>query len=91
MTVAATQLSNGVDTVLVFAPLLADSLLRYDAMIAVLFLAMIFVWYGVARILCHQAGRLESVAVVGQWLAPLVMILVGLYILSNTTTDVVPG
>ena len=90
LTVAATQLSNGVDTVLVFAPLLADSLLRFDAAIVSLFLLMIFLWYWLAKVLGNQMGRLAAVEKLGRWLAPLVMMAVGLYILINTATDLTP-
>lgn len=88
--VAATQLSNGVDTVLVFAPLLADSLIHFDLAIAMLFLIMIVLWFALAQLLSHQMGRLSIVDRLGRWLAPLVMIGVGLYILSNTSTDLTP-
>jgi cadmium resistance protein CadD (predicted permease) len=88
--VAATQLSNGVDTVLIFAPLLADSLLEFDAVIALLFLLMIPLWFGLAQLLCRHVERIPGVARVGRWLAPAVMIMVGFYILSNTATDLAP-
>ena len=89
--VAATQLSNGVDTVLIFAPLLADSLIEFDLAITMLFLAMIIVWFGLAQLLSHHMGRLTLVDRLGRWFAPVVMIGVGLYILSNTSTDLVPS
>jgi cadmium resistance protein CadD (predicted permease) len=89
--VAATQLSNGVDTVLVFAPLLADSLLKFDMAITALFLVMILLWFGLAQLLSHHLGRLSLVDRLGRWLAPVVMIGVGLYILSNTSTDLIPS
>jgi cadmium resistance protein CadD (predicted permease) len=87
--IAATQLSNGVDTVLVFAPLLADSSFLFDVEIAVLFLLLVILWFLLARVLSHRVGRLTVISRLGHWLAPLVMISVGLYILSDTVTDVV--
>jgi cadmium resistance protein CadD (predicted permease) len=89
--VAATQLSNGVDTILVFAPLLADSQVVFDVEIAVLFLLMIPVWFGLSRMIGRQAGRLQAIQRWGRWLAPLVMIGVGIYILTDTATDLNPG
>lgn len=85
--VAATQLSNGVDTVLVFAPLLADSQFSFDMVIASQFLLLVLGWYALARIMGRHVGRLAVLERLGRWLAPLVMITVGLYILGNTATD----
>jgi cadmium resistance protein CadD (predicted permease) len=87
--IAATQLSNGVDTVLVFAPLLADSSFLFDVEIAVLFLLLVMLWFLLARVLSHRVSRLTVISRLGHWLAPLVMIGVGLYILSDTATDMV--
>lgn len=89
LAVATTQVSNGVDTVLVFAPLLADSQLIFDAEIAVLFLVLVCLWFVLARVLSRHASRLPLIERLGHWLAPLVMIGVGLYILGNTATDMV--
>jgi len=49
------------------------------------------VWFGVARLLALHASRLKYVTLAGQWIAPVVMILVGIYILDNTATDLVAG
>ena len=87
LALASTQLSNGVDTVLVFAPLLADSRFVFDVQIAVLFLLLMLLWFGLAKLLSAHAARLPVIARFGNWLAPLVMIGVGLYILGNTATD----
>ena len=88
--VAATQLSNGVDTVLVFAPLLADSLAEFDLAIVVLFLVMIVLWFLLAGLLSRHLARLTVVSSAERWIAPLVMIVVGVYILANTATDLTP-
>ena len=87
LAIASTQLSNGVDTVLVFAPLLADSQLIFDAEIAGLFLLLTLLWFGLARVLGKRAVKSPIVGHLGRWLAPLVMIGVGVYILGNTATD----
>ena len=89
LAVAATQLSNGVDTVLVFAPLLADSRLLFDAQIALLFVILFCLWFLLARVISLRARRLPAIERLGRWLAPVVMIGVGFYILSNTATDMV--
>ena len=89
--IASTQLANGVDTILVFSPLLADSRGDIDYLIVGCFVVMVAVWFGAAQLLTLHASRLKGVAMAGRWLAPLVMILVGLYILDNTATDLLAG
>ncbi len=89
--IASTQLANGVDTILVFSPLLADSSGDIDYVIVSSFTVMVAVWFGVARLLALHASRLKYVTLAGQWIAPVVMILVGIYILDNTATDLVAG
>jgi len=91
VSIAATQLANGVDTVLVVGPLLADSELGVDLIMIGGFVAMIFVWFGLARLLGSHAARLTVLERYGHWVAPIVLILVGLYILADTSTDVLLG
>ena len=89
--IAATLFSNSVDTMLVFAPLLADSNTRTDRMIVPAYLAMAVTWFLVAHLLSQRAARLQRVSTAAQWITPLIMIAIGIYILDNTITDVVPG
>ncbi len=91
LSIAMTQVANGVDTILVFGPLLADSKLTIDFVILVGFLVMTFLWFGLARILGSHAARFKVIGRYGQWIAPIVMIIVGIYILNDTRTDVFPG
>jgi cadmium resistance protein CadD (predicted permease) len=91
LSIAATQVANGVDTVLVFGPLLADSESNIDLVVVIGFVAMTFAWFGLARFLEHHASRLTILERYGHWVAPIVLIIVGLYILDNTSTDVLPG
>jgi cadmium resistance protein CadD (predicted permease) len=91
LSIAATQVANGVDTVLVFGPLLADSESRIDLVVVIGFVMMTFAWFGLARFLERHASRLTLLERYGHWVAPVVLILVGFYILDNTTTDVLPG
>jgi cadmium resistance protein CadD (predicted permease) len=89
--IAMTLFSNSVDTMLVFAPLLADSSTGTDRVIVAGYLVMAFFWFFAARFFSRRAARLRRVSTAAQWLTPLIMIAVGLYILDNTLTDVVPG
>ena len=91
LSVATTQVANGVDTVLVFGPLFADSSETIDFAILIGYMAMAFVWFGLARFLGSHATRFKIIGRYGHWVAPIVMIIVGMYILSNTQTDVLPG
>ena len=50
LSIAMTQVANGVDTILVFGPLCADSKMTIDFVILVGFLVMTFLWFGLARI-----------------------------------------
>lgn len=89
--IASTQVANGVDTVLVVGPLLADSELGVDLAMVVGFLAMSLLWYQLARALERQSRRLALLDRYGPWIAPIVLIAIGLYILDNTRLDVLPG
>jgi cadmium resistance protein CadD (predicted permease) len=89
--IASTQVANGVDTVLVFAPLLVDSRTEIDYAIGVVFMVVAVLWFWIAQWLSYHASRLEVITRVGRWIAPVVMIAVGLYILDNTVTDMIAG
>jgi len=91
LSVATAQVANGVDTVLVFGPLFADSREAIDIEILIGFVAMAFIWFGLARFLGNHASRFKVIDRYGHWIAPIVMIIVGIYILSDTQTDVLPG
>jgi cadmium resistance protein CadD (predicted permease) len=89
--IALTMLSNGVDSVLVFAPLLADSNANVDLAIAAAFLLMVCLWFRLAIYATTHASRVSTLQAAGEWIAPIVMIIVGWYILDNTITDITPG
>ena len=91
MTVATALFANSVDTMLVFSPLLADSAATVDPLIVASYLLVAIAWFMVAWLFSRNAARLARVSMIAQWLAPLIMIAVGLYILDNTATDVVAG
>jgi len=91
LSIAMTQLANGVDTVLVLGPLFADSELGFDLEMIAGFTLMVFVWFRLARFLETQAGRVQAIERYGHWISPIVLIVIGFYILDNTGTDIVPG
>jgi len=89
--VATTLFSNSVDTILVISPLLGDTHSRFDMVIVVAYLAVACVWFALAYILHARTVRLKWLSSKAQWVAPLIMITVGLYILDNTLTDMIAG
>jgi cadmium resistance protein CadD (predicted permease) len=91
LAIAATQVANGVDSILVLGPLLADSDRGADFVMITGFAAMVLIWFGIARLLEVRAARLRILERYGEWLAPVVLIAVGLYILDNTATDIIAG
>ena len=91
LSIAAVQVANGVDTVLVFGPLLGDSELGVDFILIGGFIMMAVAWFGLAHILERHATRLALLERYGHWISPIVLILVGFYILDTTATDLVPG
>ena len=91
LSIATTQIANGTDTALVVGPLLADSQLGVDVWMSMGFVAMSFIWLGLSWILGRRARRVAAIERYGHWIAPIVLIVVGLYILDDTRTDVVPG
>lgn len=91
ITVLMTQLSNSADSIITFSVLLADSADYADYPIAATFLAMAgaFSWLALYA-LRHRRLRnfLDRYA---NYVTPFILILVGVYILSNTATDLMPG
>lgn len=91
VTTMLTQLSNGVDTLLAFSTLFADSLTPVDTLVLVTAasMAMLFAVTAV-YILKHQAlgNWLKRVSV---YLTPLLLTGVGVFILLDTVTDKVPA
>ena len=88
---ALTQLSNGTDTLLTFSALFADSSARADILVSATFAGMtgLFCITGL-YILKHESlgQRLRRASL---YLAPLLLIFIGTYILADTMTDKAPS
>ncbi len=87
----STQLGNGADTALTFASLFADSVPGADQLIIVTMavMAILFLWlanYCVKHPVFSDAMQRHAHRVM-----PFLLILVGVYILANTGTDLMPG
>ena len=90
-TVLMTQLSNSADSIITFSVLLADSRDLFDYIIAPVFLAMVCVFAWLAVYSLKHRRLSEFLNRYGDYITPFILILVGIYILSNTATDLMPG
>jgi len=91
ITVLMTQLSNSADSIITFSVLLADSADLSDHLIALTFLAMVGVFAWLALYALRHRRIRNFLDRYGNYVTPFILILVGVYILSNTATDLMPG
>lgn len=87
--IGATLTANSVDSIIIFSPLLADSQAVIDVYIASTFAVVAGAWFWLAKWFSRHAAKLDLVTKVAGWLAPFIMIYVGIYILTDTGTDVI--
>ncbi len=84
------QLGNGADTIIIFGVLFIDSMPSAD-MLTILTLAamaVIFVFVGIYAV--RHPALCEWIDRYGHRTMPFVLIIVGVYILANTATDLLP-
>ena len=86
-----TQLSNGTDTVITFSILFADSSEAGDYLVALTFCGMLCVFAATALAAARHDRLRRPIARYGSYVTPFILIGVGLYVLSNTALDVMPG
>lgn len=86
-----TQLSNGTDTVVTFSILLADGNDVADELIVLSFILMTALFAIAARQAQRHPWLSRPIQLYGHYITPLIMISVGLYVLSNTGLDMLPG
>lgn len=91
LSVLTTQLSNGADSIITFSIFLAESTVATDYLIALTGLGMIAIFAWLAHFLVKHRRVTEVVDRYGHYLTPFILILVGIYILSNTASDLIPG
>ena len=89
--VLTTQLSNGADSIITFSVLLAESSDASDYLIAPVFLGMTCVFAWLAHYLTKHRRISEFLRRYGHFVTPFILILVGVYILNNTASDLMPG
>jgi cadmium resistance protein CadD (predicted permease) len=84
----ASQLGNGVDTVLTFGALFADSNPKSDALVGITVAAMAVLFLAGARYAVGHPAIEKSIENQAHKITPFILIFVGAYILVDTATDV---
>jgi cadmium resistance protein CadD (predicted permease) len=88
--IATTQLASSFDTLAAFLPLFADTLRSQRLVIAGGFATMTIAWLLLSSVLARTPGIAPALRPFERFARPLVLVLVGLYVLANTATDVQP-
>ena len=85
------QLGNGTDTILVFGVLFIDSAPSADFLAILTFGAMAFVFVLAAIYAVRLPALADWIYRYANYVVPFILIFVGVYILTNTATDIVAG
>ncbi len=91
MTTLSSQLGNGADTIVVFGVLFIDSMPSADILTILTLIAMgvVFVFVGIYAV--RHPALCEWIDRYAYRVMPFVLIIVGVYIVANTATDLLPG
>ena len=89
--VVLTQLSNSVDTIVTYSVLFTDANDLGDWLVLATFVGMAVLWVLVARYALRHPWLSRPIQQYGRYITPLLLIAVGLFVLSNTALDVLPG
>ena len=90
-TLLTTQLSNSSDTIITFSVSMAESTDFFDFQFIPVYLVMVAGFAWLARYLVNHPRLSHVLKRYGHYVTPFILILVGVYILSNTATDLLPG
>jgi cadmium resistance protein CadD (predicted permease) len=85
--VAVLMLSNGSDTLGVLLPLFAETPEPLTYVIALTVVSASLFWFALARAIGRHPWVRARLVAVERWLVPILLIMVGLYILVDTPTD----
>ncbi len=90
MTTLSSQLSNGADTIVIFGVLFIDSVPSADSLtiFTLVAMAVIFVFVGIYAV--RHPALCEWIDRYAHRVMPFVLIVVGVYIVANTATDLLP-
>ena len=92
--VAATlmaQLSNSTDTIITYSVLFSDANDLADHLVLASFLGMALLIAAVAYMALRHSWLSRPLQLYGHYITPLILITVGMYVLSNTALDMLPG
>ena len=85
------QLGNSADTIITYGVLFSDSNDLGDHVVLVAFCGMALLFVLIAYQALRHPWLSRPVELYGHYVTPLILITVGLYILSNTALDMLPG
>jgi cadmium resistance protein CadD (predicted permease) len=88
--IAALQIAASFDSIAAFLPLFADTERPFGLVVAAGFAAMTVLWLLISSTLARVPGIASALRPVERYARPTVLILVGLYVLANTSTDLEP-
>jgi cadmium resistance protein CadD (predicted permease) len=88
--IATLQVASSFDSIAAFLPLFADTDRPYGLVIAAGFAAMALLWLVASRFLASIRGVTAALRPIERFARPVVLILVGLFVLANTRLDVEP-
>jgi len=91
MTTLSSQLANGTDTVVVFSVLFIDSAPAADALTMFTIAAMAFIFLCVGVYAVRHPALSQRIDRYAHRVMPFVLIVVGLYVVANTATDLMPA
>jgi len=91
MTTLSSQLSNGADTIVILGVLFIDSVPSADILTIVTLAAMGVIFVSVGIYAVRHPALCEWIDRYAHRVMPFVLIVVGVYIVANTATDLLPG
>ena len=91
MATLLSQLGNGADTIVVFGVIFTDSMPYADILIILTMAAMAVIFVIVGIYAVRHPALSEWIDRYAYRAMPFVLIIVGIYILANTATDLLPG
>jgi cadmium resistance protein CadD (predicted permease) len=91
LAVLLTQLGNGADTVVTFGVLFADSVPAADRLIGMTLLVMAGLFVLVALHAVRHPRISNGIEQYADRVTPFILLFVGVYVLLNTSTDLMPG
>ena len=85
------QLGNGADTIITYSVLYSDSNNLGDHLVLGSFIGMALLLVLIAHQALHHPWLSRPVQLYGHYITPLILITVGMFVLSNTALDMLPG